>query len=35
MLEDMNASVVAASEARVQAIRYKPGTLDSLKAISL
>jgi hypothetical protein len=27
--------VVAAYEARVQAIRYKPGTLDSLKAISL
>jgi len=27
--------VVAASEARVQAIRYKPGTLDSLKAVSL
>jgi len=34
-LEAMNVQVVAANEARVQAIRYKPGTLDSLKAISL
>ena len=34
-LEAQNIQCVAASEARIQAIRYKPGGLDSLKNISL
>ncbi len=34
-LEAQNVQVVEATEARIQAIRYKPGGLDSLKALSL
>ncbi len=34
-MEAQSINVISATEARIQALRFKPGTLDSLKAVNL